>query len=190
MIIFKISFNYHLGGVFMSSENLKYVHGYKAFNPDQTNRYGVRFEEGETYKSDGVVSFGVNSTGGFHMCRNLEDTLIFFEGLPEDPIVAEVEGSGKIVCYDGKEDYYDLYSVENLKIKRFLTREEMLMTILDDPHIYDDRVCRFIEGVRMDPAEIELFKELFEDSPKILKSLAFHQENDKEVYSRDYNKYR
>lgn len=175
----------------MDDRELKHVVGYKAFNDDHTNRYGVLFEEGMTYKTDGVVSFGVNSMGGYHMCRNLEDTLRFFDGLPEDPVVAEVEGFGKIVPYeDDYEGYYDMYSVENLTIKRFLTREEMLLTILDDPSIFDDRVCRFIQGVRMNPAEIELFKETFEDSPKILKSLAYYQENDKDVYNIDYDKYR
>lgn len=175
----------------MADDKDNIIHGYKAFNEDHTNRHGVLFESGKTYKSDGLISFGNKSMGGFHMCKNLEDTLIFFEGLPYDPVVAEVEGSGKIVSGDEyKEDYYDMYSVETLKIKRFLSREEMLFTILDDPHIYDDRVCRFIQGIRMNPAEIELFKETFEDSPKVLKALAFYQENDEEAYNREYYKYR
>lgn len=175
----------------MNKEELNHVVGYKAFNDDHTNRYGVLFEAGKTYKTGGKVSFGTNSTGGYHMCKNLEDTLRFFEGLENDPIIAEVEGKGQIATYeDDYEGYYDMYSVEMLTIKRFLSREEMLYTILDDPYIFDDRVCRFIQGVRMSPEEIELFKDTFEDSPKILNALAYYQEDDKEVYNRQYYKTR
>ena len=173
----------------MADDNDKKIHGYKAFNDDHTNRYGVLFEEGMTYKTDGKVSFGVNSTGGFHMCKNLEDTLRYFIGLENDPVIAEVEGSGDIAEYeDDYNGYYDMYSVERLKVKRFLSREEMLYTIIDDPLIFDERVCRFIQGLRMNPAEVELFKEYFEDSPRVLDALAYYQEGDTEVYNRQYSK--
>ncbi|MDO4996747.1 MAG: hypothetical protein Q4E69_06170 [Bacilli bacterium] len=169
----------------MKKDKLDRVVGYKAFNDDHTNRYGLYFEEGMTYTSEGKVSFGVNSTGGFHMCKNLEDTLRYFIGLENDPVVAEVEGSGDIVEYeDDYNGYYDMYSVERLEVKRFLSREEMLYTILDDTHIYDERVCRFVQGIRMNPVEIELFKEYFEDSPRVLQAIAYYQEGDTEVYNR------
>lgn len=175
----------------MGKDELKHVYGFKAFNEDHTNRYGVLFEAGKTYKTEGTVQFGTKSMGGYHMCQNLEDTLKFFEGLPEDPVVAEVEGFGKIVKYDDEtQDYFDMYSVETLKVKRFLSREEMLNLVLSDPDMYDDRVCRFLQGVRLNPAEIEIFKEQFEDSPRVLKTLAYYQENDKDVYDRDYRKFR
>lgn len=171
----------------MDKEN-NIIHGYKAFNDDHTNRYGVLFEEGMTYKTEGKVSFGVNSTGGFHMCKRPEDTLRYFIGLENDPVIAEVIGSGDYAEYeDDYNGYYDMYAVERLTIKRFLSREELLYTIIDDPHIYDDRVCRFIQGVRMNPAEIELFKEYFEDSPRVMDALAYYQEGDKEVYNRPHS---
>ena len=44
--------------------------GYKCFNKDMTNRYGVAFLVGGIYSSDNVPKFG-NEGHGFHFCKNL-----------------------------------------------------------------------------------------------------------------------
>lgn len=177
------------GDIMAEDDKLNKIVGYKAFNQDHTNRYGVLFEEGKTYKTEGRVEFGNNSMGGFHMCKRLEDTLKFWDGLP-DPVVAEVEGYGDFATYwEDYNGYYDMFSVENLYIKRFLTREQLLYTIMDDKEMYDDRVCRFVQCIKMNPDEIELFKDHFEDSQRILDVIAYYQEGKKDIYEKKYYKY-
>ena len=75
------------------------VKGYKAFNNDKTNRYGIPFEEGKTYTVNEQVSFG-NNGHGFHMCANLADVFRYFHYEDDEVCVAEVTGKGTIVKYD------------------------------------------------------------------------------------------
>ena len=102
------------------------IKGYKAFNKNRTNRYGMLFEEGKNYHIDGPISFG-NNGNGFHMCVHLSDVFRYFD--PNDIEVALVIGSGN---YDTGEDdtweepYYEMYSVSDLQIIRFLSREEII----------------------------------------------------------------
>ncbi len=68
------------------------VKGYKAFNIDQTNRYGMHFEEGQTYQiSQSEVKFGPWGYG-FHLCTHLADVFRYYEYLTEDICIAEVTG--------------------------------------------------------------------------------------------------
>ena len=64
------------------------VLGYKCFNEDLTNRYGFKFEVGNTYKVDGIIKFGIDGNG-FHMCERLEDTLRYFDAMNLDVSVCE-----------------------------------------------------------------------------------------------------
>ena len=102
------------------------IKGYKAFNLDHTNRYGMPFEEGKDYHVDGKIKFG-NNGNGFHMCTHLSDVFRYFD--PEYIDVASVIGSGE---YDEGEDetwsepYYDMYAVSDIHIEKFLTRDEII----------------------------------------------------------------
>lgn len=162
---------------------IKKVFGYKAFNSDHTNKYGVVFKEGMSYKSYGKVSFGVNSTGGFHMCERLEDTLQFFEGFDKDSIIAEVVGSGMIIPF---KENSKMYSVEKIFIKKFLSRQQMLNAIIDDIDISDENVCKFIRGIKMNDDEIDLFKYYYGDSPEILQTISSCQEENNEDCNKQY----
>ena len=51
--------------------------GYKCFNENLTNRYNTKFEIGKIYHVNGNIKFG-NNGNGFHICKNLEDTLRYF----------------------------------------------------------------------------------------------------------------
>jgi len=105
------------------------IRGYKAFNKDHTNRYGMPFLEGKDYHVDGPIRFG-NDGNGFHMCTHLSDVFRYFDS--ENVDVAEVIGSGE---YDEGEDetwqepYYYMYAVSDIHIERFLTREEIINII-------------------------------------------------------------
>ncbi len=57
--------------------------GYKCFNSDLTNRYGSKFEVGKTYHAKGDIKFG-NNGNGFHMCKNMEDTLRYFDAFNDN----------------------------------------------------------------------------------------------------------
>ena len=61
---------------------MKEVKGYKAFNKDKTNRYGLPFTEGVTYKVGGDISFG-NAGNGFHMCTHLSDVFRYFDAIDD-----------------------------------------------------------------------------------------------------------
>ena len=65
--------------------------GYKCFNKDMTNRYGVAFLVGGIYSSDKVPKFG-NEGHGFHFCKNLEDTFRYFPAMEEEVSVCMVRG--------------------------------------------------------------------------------------------------
>ena len=52
--------------------------GYKCFNENLINRYGTKFEIGKIYHANGNIKFG-NKGNGFHLCKNLEDTLRYFK---------------------------------------------------------------------------------------------------------------
>lgn len=102
------------------------IMGYKAFNKNRTNRYGKTFEEGKAYHIDGPISFG-NNGNGFHMCTHLSDVFRYFD--PRDIDVAFVIGSGRYVLSEDEtwaEPYYGMYSVSDIQIKKFLTREEII----------------------------------------------------------------
>ena len=102
------------------------IKGYKAFNKDHTNRYGRPFEVGKSYHIDGPISFG-NNGNGFHMCVHLSDVFRFFD--PANIDVARVIGSGEYAegeMDDWDEPYYEMYSVSDIHIEKFLTREEII----------------------------------------------------------------
>ena len=88
------------------------VKGYKAFNKGLTNRYGRKFELGKKYSTTGEISFG-NDGNGFHFCKNIEDTLRYFDAVNDEISICEVKGSGdRILKEDEYYGYYEMYIVE------------------------------------------------------------------------------
>ena len=161
------------------------VRGYKAFNINGTNRYGMPFVVGETYSIDGDISFGVNGNG-FHMCTNLEDVFRYFDAFNDDVLVAKVIGYGKTVCYnDEYNGFYDMYAVEKIKIESFLTRDEIVDTFLSEAPY---RVCRFVSLFKLSSDEIDKFKNVYSDEEAILAHLAYYQENKKNTFYKKYIK--
>ena len=158
------------------------VIGYKAFNSDLTNRYGLKFKVGKIYFSTGAISFG-NNGNGFHLCKNIEDTFRYFDA--EKITICKVIGSGLFAKNNSQEDDYydfdDMYSVEKLIILKKLTRIEIIQEGLKlDEH----RAKRFVFLFPLTEDEIILFKEKFKDYPMVIDAIAYYQENDKTVYWR------
>lgn len=109
------------------------IKGYKAFNADLTNRYGIPFEEGKKYSVNGHAVFG-NHGNGFHFCERLEDTLRYFDAMDGEVLFAEVVGSGDIVEYsDEYYGYYDMYAATEIEVLRVLTREDIINMYLSVP---------------------------------------------------------
>lgn len=136
------------------------TYGFKAFDKNMKNRYGIEFEEGKTYQTDSDVSFGHTrgkKVNGYHFCKNLEDTLRYVDGINDDIKIAEVIGSGNIVIYnDEYYGYYDMYSAEIIDIIHILTREEIINKVLYSKNEYAAE--RFIKGFKLTIEELEKFK--------------------------------
>ena len=105
------------------------VIGYKCFNEDLTNRYGINFEIGKIYSTKGEIKFG-NVGNGFHFCKNIEDTFSYFDIFAQNVTVCIVREFGNIVEYEDEYNgYYNMYVSENIEILRELTREEIIQTM-------------------------------------------------------------
>ena len=158
---------------------MKEVKGYKAFNIDKTNRYGVPFTEGVTYKVDGDISFG-NTGNGFHMCTHLSDVFRYFDAIDDDVLVAEVIGRGERRKHnDEYEGYYDMYSVRELYIKRFMSREEVIARMLN---AIEPDVIKFIKTFKMTGDEKIDFLYQFRGNMKVIEHLLYYQYGYKKVF--------
>lgn len=155
--------------------------GYKCLDKDLTNRYKKILEVGKTYTANGSVSFG-NGGHGYHFCKNLEDTLRYFDGLNKEISICLVRGTGNIVEYeDDYNGYYDIYSSENIEILKELSREE---TVLYGLNLNELKVCRFIQGFKLNDDEIEMFKEKFNCNNTVLNYIEYYQFRNKEAFKK------
>ena len=161
------------------------IHGYKAFNKGLTNRYGKEFKAGETYTIDGPLKFG-NNGNGFHFCERLEDTLRYFPAMKEEIDIAQVTALGNLEEYeDNYYGYYDMYCTDKIRIDRVLDREEIIRMFLDENNF---RVMRFIQGFKLSPDELELFKLRYETNECVMNTIAYYQEGDEDIYSKKLHK--
>lgn len=159
------------------------IKGYKIFNGDFTNRYGMQYELGQTYYKEGNIRFGV-AGHGFHFCRNFEDTFRYYD-TSEDFILAEVIGSGKIVEYN--DDYYEflhMYASSELKIVRIVPRKE-IMEMAKKMIKIDFRIKRFIQLFYLTEEEEA---ELIELNPKLKEYIDYYGEYKKEQLEKKQQK--
>ena len=158
------------------------IRGYKAFNADLTNRYGIPFEEGKKYSVNGHAVFG-NHGNGFHFCERLEDTLRYFDAMNGEIAICEVVGSGDIVEYsDEYYGYYDMFAATGLEVSKVLTREEIINMYLSVP---SHRMVRFVQGFRLSEQEKELMRLSYCDDIDVVNAISYYQDGDKDVYSRE-----
>ena len=158
---------------------MKDIKGYKAFNKNKTNRYGVPFVEGVTYKVDGDIAFG-NSGNGFHMCTHLSDVFRYFDAIEDEVLVAKVIGRGDRREYsDEYEGYYDMYACREMQIIRFLSREEVIAHMLN---AIEPDVIKFIKTFRMTGDEKIDFLYQFRSNMKVIEHLLYYQYGYKKVF--------
>lgn len=139
--------------------------GYKSFNKDLTNKYGAKFEVGQTYMEDCDLEFNVDERG-FMFCERPEDT-IFFAPDRNDPTIAEVTALGEIVeGVSGQGTYENIYTTNKMRIDRVLPREEIIEMFLNMNERNTDRVIRFIQMYNLTPEEIAMFYERYVTSVK------------------------
>ena len=156
------------------------IRGYKAFNEDLSNRYGLEFETGEIYQVSGSISFGVRGNG-FHFCKRLEDTLRYFDAMDDNIQIAEVIGRGSIVeYYDDYYGYYDMYVASELEVVKVLSREEIVYPYL----FYEntEQVKRFVSGFKLTEEEKKIFRNEYFDNRDVMATIAYYQDGVKDVY--------
>ncbi len=164
------------------NENM--IIGYKLFNKDFTNRYGMKFEIGQKYIKEGNVRFGVHGSG-FHFCKNFEDTFRYFDS-SEGFILAQVIGSGDIVEYnDDYYEFYDMYASSELTIIKIISREEIMEMAKDICNI-EYKIRRFIQLFHMTDDEE---KQLIKVNPSLEDTINLYKSYKKEyILNKKYRK--
>lgn len=149
------------------------VSGFKCFNKGLINRYGKKFEVGKIYFAEGSIKFG-NEGNGFHLCKNLEDTLRYFDAMNDEVSICRVIGSGEIhEWFDEYYEYFDMYVASNLQIIKELSREEIIDIGLNLNNL---KVNRFISGYRLNEEEIKMFKDKFKKDQFVQQNIGYYQE--------------
>ena len=168
-------------------ENTTEIIGYKCFNKDMTNNYGVKFEVGKTYTVNEPIIFGLKGNG-FHIAERLEDTLRYFDADKEEISICLVKGKDKIVeSSDEYYGYYNLYAVQTLEILKKLSREEIIKIAFS---LYETRLIRFISTFKLSKEEIELFKEIYKNNFNIISYIEYYQENDMDAFKKQLTRYK
>jgi len=153
------------------------VNGYKCFNEGLITRYNDKLEVGKVYHADGAIKF---NKSGFHMCLNLEDTLRYFDAFKSEINIANVTGFGNIFEYnDEYNGFYDMYSVEYIRINSILTREDIIKYALKLPAY---RAKRFISLYKLTDVEIELFKNIFINEIDVIDAINYYQDCNSQIY--------
>lgn len=155
------------------------ISGYKCFNKGLTNRYGKAFELGVVYSCSEKLKFG-NDGHGFHMCRNLEDTLRYFDTFNNEVDICQVKCFGNLAsCDDDYNEFYNMYATEHIIIEKILSREEIIAYALK---LKEYRLKRFISLYKLTKTEQELLKIANNFDETLLKYIAYYQNNDKHAF--------
>lgn len=152
--------------------------GYKAFDYDLVNRYGMKFELNVEYSLSGELKFG-NSGNGFHFCTNLEDTLRYVDGA--NAVITIVEALGDLQKYDDEYNgYYDMFVTNKIKIIKVLTKEDIFNYMLKLPEF---RIIRLISlYFQFSEEYLQMLEMLYQNNDGIIKAIKYYQRNDKDAY--------
>ena len=129
-----------------------------------------------------------NNKSDIRYAENLEDSFHNTNSMKENVLVAEVESINENDLITYHRDYAtgNLYLTDSLVILRFLSRKKIIDTFLNVDSTV--RVKNFVSSYKLTPFEIALFKNQFFNNPEIIDAILYYQENDKDVYKRNYAK--
>ena len=129
-----------------------------------------------------------NQNNDIRFTENLEDSLHNTNSINEDVLVAEVAALNEndIITYQRDYATGDLYLTNSLAILRFLSREEIIDMFLNMDSTV--RVKNLVSSYKLTPYEIPMFKNKFFNNPEVLDAILYYQENDKDVYKRNFVK--
>ena len=155
--------------------------GFKAFNKNLINRYGKIYELNKIYHTKEKIKFGINGNG-FHMCRNLEDTLRYYDSFNNDIEICLVLGYGNFESYcDDYYGYYNMFAFESMYIIKILSRNEIINYMKTKS---SDRIKRFISLYKMNEEEYNIFRNISVD---IDNYIDYYQLNKKDVFKKKYH---
>lgn len=159
--------------------------GFKAFNSNMENQYGMKFEEGKTYSIPEDMNLTKGPLGtGFHYTPYLEDTLRYVDGMSKDIYIARITAKKEIITFDDEYNgYYDISATRELTIEHILTRKEIINYMLHRPI---PAIIRFIGGFKLTKEEIAIIKENFNNNLNLSLAIEYYQKNNKEVYNKIY----
>ena len=148
------------------------IEAYKCFNEGLFNLYNERFEVGIVYHLNNEIKFHKN---GFHMCKNLEDTLRYFDSFNNNIEIAKVRGFGNIDKYDDYyNEFFDMYATEYMIIDHILTRKEIIEYT---SNMSEMGLKRFLSLYRLNNEELAYFREKYRYNSMIMNTIQFYQNN-------------
>lgn len=153
------------------------ITGFKSFFEGHKSIDGKEYVIGVNYHQDGEIIFG---KCGFHLCKNIEDTFMYFPEMCDNVSVAIVKAWGDIIRRD--DDYrgcYDMYVASDMRIIRFLSREEIINRALQ---LYDFQLKKFVSRFKLTEDEIKLF---YGKDYSIDRYIDYHQRGIKDAFDCD-----
>lgn len=159
--------------------------GFKAFNKNMTNQYGLQFKEGKIYQipDNIVLTKGIMGTG-FHYTPYLEDTLRYVNGMIEEIKIARVTAGKEIITFDDEYNgYYDISATREITINHILTRQEILNHMLKQN---DYSVIRFVQGYKLTAEEIDKIIKKFRYNPSLSLAIDYYQNGNRDAYNEFY----
>lgn len=159
------------------------IEGYKVFNKELINRYGMKFEEQHEYKVDiskRNIKYG-NNGYGFHFVKRIEDGLRYFNGMNQEIDIVKVISLGEVIeFWDEYYGYYDLYVTDHIYIDHILSRQEIISSLVGGSFY---RIERFIQGYKLTEEEIDKILEYY-SMDCIYKAIDYYQLDNKDAYTK------
>lgn len=160
------------------------IYGFKAYDENFKDRYGLTYELGKTYHTNGIVKW---HNTGFHFCSNPEDTFRYVDAFKPIHLV-EVKGFGDIRKYnDEYYGYYDMYVSENIELIKEVTHEELIERYLNE-RISDFQIIKVVRDLKLTEEDIRQILQVYQNVNDIENYIEYFQYNDKERFNRKLKK--
>lgn len=174
--------------------------GYKSFSYNGYNQFGEKMIEGKNYHCSGIIKYNHN---GYHMSHFFEDTIPFSDKIDEEGnekllhniLIAEVIGYGNLDTvseyYSDYYGFYDMYACSDIKILRFIPRDELINMALK---LNELRMERFVKYCYLTDKELLLFRNIYPivdlaiDYYHYENKKAYDLNNRSKIYQKYYNK--